>query len=183
MKNLILSRCALSVCVTAAALSGCGGSQLQTGAQGLPSMGLQQMPKVRHADGGAFSADYKGVESGSDCTQGRLMPNFGFNPYMDFNDGEGHASFLHASVENGWVFEEERPSGCFPAYGLFSITSVENPHDMIKLDVLFLLDGTATYDVISGTGRFAKATGSGTWAFTLTGTDSYEDKWTGTLSF
>ena len=108
------------------------------------------------------------------------MSNFGFDPYSDF-DGEGHASFLDASVEAG-ILAHDRESPCRPQGGYFTIASAKDPHDSIELTVDFLLSGEATYEVIKGTGRFAKATGSGTWAHTETG-DHYEDTWTGTLNF
>ncbi|MBV9333431.1 MAG: hypothetical protein JO146_05445 [Candidatus Eremiobacteraeota bacterium] len=68
-------------------------------------------------------------------------------------------------------------------YGIFDIISDANPHDTIHVYVDFIGDTKATYDVVSGTGRFAHATGTGTWEFTRTGPNRYEDTWSGTLSF
>jgi len=170
----------LSVTVTAL-LVGCGGSPTpQTGTQALAPKGS----RLQHADGGEFSAHYTGWFSKSDGCR-HIVPDFGFIPYNDFR-GEGHASFLEASGEVGIAESLETSGPCSLSYPYFIMTSEKNPHDAIYLDAETPLDGKAKYTVIKGTGRFAKATGSGTWSFTLKDHAegiTYEDTWTGTLNF
>jgi hypothetical protein len=170
MKNLT---CASSITI-AALLVGCGGPVAQTGT--LSSMGLQQqVPQVRQpTEGGEFTASYKG-------TLRRSGVCYKFKgEILDFH-GHGDASFLHLSHEFGKVLVEGPRGACSLVEGYFDLRSAENGFDTIHVKVSFS-QGIGTYHVLFGTGKFANATGSGSWSFKRTG-DSYDDTWNGTLNF
>jgi hypothetical protein len=141
-------------------------------------MGLQQqMPQLRQlTDGGEFTASYKGPLHHSGVCYAFKGQTLEFY-------GRGDASFLHQSHEFGKVLVEgPNQFTCSPEVGYFDLKSDENGFDTVHVKVSFSPQGIGTYHVLFGTGKFANATGSGSWSFTRT-SDTYEDTWTGTLKF
>jgi hypothetical protein len=146
---------------------------------GTPPMGLQQqMSHVRQpAEGGAFSASYQSnITPNPNC-------NDGLYRYLDVV-GDGNASFLGFSDESGWV--EVR--GCSPLSGFFQLKNRRNPKDELSFWVRFSPDWSGTYAVGGAGGKFAGATGTGTYHGNyLTYGDGdyyyYSDQFNGTLKF
>lgn len=180
MKNLNLSRYALSVYVAAILLAGCGGSS-GTSPQSnaiIPSARLQRLELTRPAHGGAFSATYSGTNhrSGS-CLPGRAPLRIKFR-------GPGNASYLHRSRERGKITFEGGPQGmCGSFSGKATLTSSGNRLDSINMRLSGYPSEGATYTVIGGTGKFANATGTGTVIFQYLSGYEYSYVWSGTLYY
>jgi hypothetical protein len=161
----------------AALLAACGGSPPQAGTALSPADLQQQIPELRQpTDGGAFSAGYSGVENRvGDCFKGDEFLNF---------FGDGQASFLRRSHELGRVVVRKLAEGCQAEMGGFSLISDEHEGDEIFMSVLWKGGNSWDYKVIGGTGRFANASGSGTWSFDAPALGgAYSDTWTGKLNF
>jgi hypothetical protein len=174
MKNLTYASS-----VTIALLAGCGGSQMPQSYVGTP-MGLhQQMSPLRQPmDGGEFTGSYRGyIAPDPGCHHNHREHS------LDVQ-GRGHASFLGESDEVGSVDVK----GCDPVSGSFWLENRGNPKDRISLSVRFSPDWSGTFVVDGGTGKFAKATGSGSYSgyfsYWETGVyNFYDDQFTGKLNF
>lgn len=129
--------------------------------------------------GGPFSAGYSGTHSGSgDCLFGSTF-SFG---------GGGSASFIHGSTESGSMGWDSGRSCAFR--GRATITSTNHPSNSIT--VLLGPSGApcdtrnihgVDFQVLSGTGRFKNASGSGAIKFKCHSGGMYTDAWSGTLQF
>jgi hypothetical protein len=174
MKTSLLSGGALSICVAAMMLGGCGGPHTYFG----PSS-LQQ--DASRASGGTFTAKYKGTYYiQTKCTY-KQFGRLGF-------DGNGHARFLGLSNEYGGLITRYNGRACVPFVGSDYLTSTQYPSDEISVN---LSEGrgcqlpTFCFRVVSGTGKFANAAGSGTvWLpLNVFGGGRYHDKWNGTITY
>ena len=128
--------------------------------------------------GGSFSGGYSGTHSGSgDCLFGAT---FNFR-------GRGSASFIHDSTESGSMAWSFGHSCAFR--GKATITSINHPANSIT--VVLGPSGApcginihgVDFQVLSGTGRFRNASGSGTVKFRCHTGGTYNDAWSGTLTF
>jgi hypothetical protein len=101
--------------------------------------------------------------------------------------GSGNASFLRAATEAGNVSQDCGPN-CYPD-GFDTLTSDKNSENGIKVTWTGPYRGNfcekLNWKVVSGTGKFANATGSGTMTATCSGGNSgtYTDVWAGTINF
>ena len=174
MNRLTLNREALSVFVAAISLAGCGGFQSSTGAHG-PNV-VAPGSRTVSTSGSAFSGSYFGMTSSSGC--GNSSGPFFFR-------GSGESSFLGRSYESGLLqFDRE----CAWSGGA-TLQSSKHPNQEIFMalsegrgSIPSPCDVTFTYTVHGGTGKFAKARGSGSLTFQCSGS-AYSDQWSGTLSF
>ena len=124
---------------------------------------------------GRFTAAYSGTYSMfGDCSITRMFTY----------KGNGNAKFLHSSSEQiklTWY------CGSQNATGSATLTSIRLPGDSIAASVSstdFKGPGsgfTASFKVTGGTGRFRRASGSGTIVSSKFESYSYSDKWRGTL--
>jgi hypothetical protein len=147
---------------------------------------VQTQRAAIHYSGGPF----KMTDSGQFTLRGCAPPDG--NGRFLFS-GSGSGSFIHSENEtgsmNGDVF-----LGC-EWTGTATLVSSAHPRNTITMR-LFLRgfgDGTGTpcrppflfhvqFTVLSGTGKFAGAMGSGTVAFSC-GNGTYTDQWSGTITF
>jgi hypothetical protein len=175
VKTLILSRYSLSVCVAIILFAGCGRSLDAPGAVNTVIPGAVRMPP---ANGRMFQAGYSGtyssVRRGKD---GSITV-----------DGNGTASFLGASRESGTLkWRCGAIGGCY-FDGTLVLRSSKHPKVAIFMQVkwfngLWCPAYAVHYTVSRGKRRFQGATGSGTVAFSCSGSSAYSDQWLGALSF
>ncbi len=174
------SRCALSICVAATLISGCGGSQSSIAPTSLTEMN-DRATRGAPSAGGAFSGAY----SGHYTLVCRLsLSQFSFS-------GTGSASFIHASSEQGKL--RERNGGCQnqPWSGTATLASFRHPANTISVSLsVNRIDGRApcstfpcNFSVTGGTGKFKNAAGSGTLTITELGSNTYSDTWSGTVTY
>ena len=123
MRNLSLSRYALSVCVAATLFVGCGGPQAQSWNAALP---LQSSAKgselMKRAAGGAFTASYTGTY-GTQCGAGICVSSY---------HGTGSGTFIHHSRLKGKLVSDL--SGCG---GPFTFRNRKHPSDAFTVYVSF----------------------------------------------
>jgi hypothetical protein len=163
---------------------------LVAGCSAVPSVPthLQNAKAVIQESGGPFSATYSGSYSLRGCTS----PD-GDGSFKYFGVGTG--SFIRKSTESGSLIGDVHQSCKWS--GKTTLTSKFHPQNTITMGLSlngFQL-GTpcaprfaqkVMFNVLSGTGRFANATGSGTVKFTCSnsnGNGTYSDQWSGTISF
>jgi len=128
-----------------------------------------------------FTAAYSGTYTKSgDCSATAMFTY----------KGNGHAKFLHSSSEQismTWF------CGSQDVTGSAMLTSVQHPGNSITASVSSsdfkgpCYGFTMTFTVTGGTGRFRRASGSGTIVLHSHSSEflsySYSDKWSGTLKF
>lgn len=118
MKSLRASRYALSVCVAAILLAGCGRSLSAPRAANAVTAGAVRMPS---AQGGAFGANYSGTVK---------IANLHGNHHYTFTfDGTGVASFLGPSRETG-TLTESCTLGC-RGRGILTLRSSKHPKAVV----------------------------------------------------
>lgn len=150
------------------------------GCSAVPS--VQTHPQIEGATiktgGGAFSASYAGTETGGfSCI---------LNQHFNFS-GTGSATFLHASSESGDMVWG-RGFTC-DLVGRATLASTNHPHSTVTVELEYTLPGCEPsmhpmpFRVVSGTGRFAHAKGSGTVRFSCHTGGMYNDKWSGTITY
>lgn len=132
---------------------------------------------VGPANGGAFSASYSGQYSLTPCGTFKIV-------------GSGYGSFIHKSSETGTMGIVPNME-CNSWSGQATLVNTLRPRNTIT--VMLSATGTSPctprigthvgFGVISGTGRFAHATGGGTIKFTCNSDGTYTDHWSGTISF
>jgi hypothetical protein len=130
--------------------------------------------------GGAFTAETSGNYTFSDCSASA-------NGHLKFR-GSGRASYLHRVNESGAVKGKNYPPHCVWS-GTATLTS--RHHKMNSVTFSLGLNGSRYsnpcnnalgYVVKRGTGKFAKASGYGTVAFSCTDS-GYLATWSGTLTY
>jgi hypothetical protein len=178
MRSLRLTRYALSACAVLL-LGGCGGGEAATPNSILQFAGsAEPRSAVSRQSGGAFSARYSGHYSVHHaCMECAVIWKF---------RGSGAATFLRRSRERmNWTFILEPSPKQSPNSA--TITSFHSKADSVTVQISagYACNGTNSYVVTSGTGRFARATGSGTIQTTCPGPSghSYTDAWAGTLYY
>jgi hypothetical protein len=174
--RLNLNRFTLSVCAIAALLPGCGGGRgvaPQTDSVALPTVLQQQSHEL--ASGGAFIAGYTGTAKQTHRRGTRQIL---------FYNGEGNASFIGRSEEHG-TFQLYCQPTCGFVKGKFWLISRRHPQNIVIMSVKINKVGSSyVYRVTGGVGKFAKATGMGTWSNPDFGKKrSYSDQWSGTLYY
>ncbi len=185
MNNLSLSRCALTVCATAALLAGCSqaNSTLPQSNPSTPSTRSRKLTPTTAqptGGGGAFSGGYSGTAKFRPCVYQKYTGQFKFT-------GAGAVSFLGQSEESGNLVLSGRRGSCEGWSGHVVLRSSKHPRVRIKMQVggrayPGRCPTTLSYTVTGGTGRFDHATGSGTVAFMCSGS-AYSDQWSGTITF
>jgi len=146
----------------------------------VPTRPQTQAATIR-TSGGPFSAQYSGNYSLKECSQ-TGTGRFNFN-------GSGSGSFIHGSTEIGNMTGNLSFRIC-NWKGRAELISSLHPRNSIVV----LLDTTGfnqgpcgvqhSFEVTSGTGRFAHAMGNGTVAFMCKPSKgTYTDQWSGTVSF
>lgn len=139
-------------------------------------------PLAAHANaGGAFAAHYAGDFSLTSCT-GSTNGHFTFS-------GKGSGSFINLSSEKGHMVDKRFSVRCVWS-GTATLVSRRHPANSFTV-TLGLNDGSRTspcsngvgFVVKSGTGKFVNASGYGTVTFTCSGSNTYSDQWSGTLTF
>lgn len=175
MKTALLSGRALSICVAATMLGGCGEPHTYVGP---PS--LQQ--NASRASGGTFTAKYRGTWSKTVCTS-KQFGQIGF-------DGSGHARFLGLSNEHGVLITRDNGRACVPFLGSASLQSTQDPSNELSVNLsqgTGCQEPTFCYQVVSGTGKFENTAGSGTVVGLPLGAlgrgGRYRDKWSGTITY
>lgn len=172
MRTRGLSRYVLTIFV-AGALMGCGGSMKPIGA---PNNSAMSPFRGGPTGGNAFNGKYSGTYEWS----GGRHCEFKFH-------GAGRASLLHESTESGHM--ESNLAGCEHLHGSVTFASTHHPTDTITVHISN--SGVTGSDpcqdpsggrVTRGTGRFAKATGFVTDTI-MCSSGTYEDQWSGTISF
>lgn len=165
-----------AVAIAAAVLTGCGGSQ-----SGVPLTNAGMPSELgQPAKGGMFNGAYSGTRktTGSCAKTGYEAISY---------SGKGTASFLGPSSESGGIkiYGGGGLGQCKFTGGSFTLTSSKHPTDKISLSVSppNIMGNPVTYTITGGSGRFAKATGSGTWSLANRRHDTYSDKWSGSISF
>ena len=137
-------------------------------------------PGAQRERGGSFSAQHVGSLRYVPCSESKTG-HFFFH-------GLGRAAYFHQNVENGALIV--RPSGGHCLWnGTATMTSLEHRSDSIVF-TLSIKDGFrydpcdagARYAVKRGTGKFARASGSGAIFFDCYGSD-FTDSWSGTITF
>ena len=180
MDRLNRNRYALSVCVTATLLSGCGTSQVSS--PSAPAAGTNSgMIRIVPASGGGFAGGYSGTGTWTCHRKGGSFTA----------SGKGTVSFLGRSNESVRLTSHTHLGGCANWQGLATLKSLRNPRNYINIQVLptgdlgYLCQFGASYQVTGGGGKFAHATGGGRWTCTLNGygTHHYSDRWAGKLKF
>lgn len=177
-----LGRYALSLSIGAAALfAGCGGSQSATGAVRVNAVA----PEARavRTRGGAFTGAYSGGFDVSSVICGSEQYAL---------TGAGKGSFLRQSTEFTILLGACLKSGWS---GSSILTSSKDPANAIYVNFPLQVQGMClnypfSYTVIGGTGKFARATGSGTVTFKFKchhffrrRNGLYSDHWSGTLYY
>jgi hypothetical protein len=165
-----------AIVLISALLAACGARQ--SSVQGLPTTSGAAPDVLTPADGGAFSANYAGSWGRSQCIDRGELFSLG-------GSGSALFPFLHRSSEGGQLISNPEYMGLCsgPWKGWAKIASHKYPSDTITFN---LSDGFpcggASFNVRSGTGKFAFARGSGTVRFNCAGS-TYSDQWSGTISF
>ena len=160
------------------------------GCSAVPSIPVHPQPQgaAIKASGGSFSASYSGTFTLRACAPPDGFGSFGFN-------GSGSGAFIHASTENGSAVGNVH--GACSWSGTATLRNSLHPRNSVKVSLFLMGAGTGQdntpcypdfghsvkFTVVSGTGRFTNATGSGTVAFTCHSDDTYTDKWSGTINF
>ena len=183
MRNPISARCTLSICAAIAMLGGCNnaatvptpGSDVATGG----AADLHRHKNEERMGGGAFNGGYSGTAKSRSCVF------HGYDGQFKFT-GAGAVSFLGQSEESGNLRWNGPRATCSGWAGHVVLRSSKYPRVRIKMQVsgraYSSCPTTLSYTVTGGTGRFYHATGSGTVAFTCSGS-AYSDQWSGTISF
>lgn len=129
----------------------------------------------RPASGGAFSASYTGTQ--------KITHRHGTRQILLYS-GEGKASFIGRSEERG-KFQLYCHPTCGFIRGSFWLISKRHTQDFVTMSVKINKKGSAyVYRITGGAGKFAKATGMGTWLNTYYRTKgTYSDQWSGTLYY
>ena len=151
------------------------------GNQSLSNPGSVTPLAARTNGGGTFAAHYAGNFTLTSCTASK-SGHFTFS-------GNGSGSFIHLSTENGHMIDKRLSVRCVWS-GTAKLVSKRHPGNSITV-TLGLNDGSRTspcsngvgFVVKSGTGKFAGASGYGTVTFTCSGSKTYTDQWSGTLTF
>ncbi len=179
MKSLRLTR---SLAIAAViALAGCAAAPSLSPSVGTAAYSRLVPPGAAFARGGKMTAAYSGSFSrDGDCSATAM---FSYT-------GTGNATFLHTSSEQirlTWY------CGSRDIAGSATLTSTEAPRDSITANVSSsnfktpCYGFTMSFTVTGGTGRFRRASGSGTIVVHRRSTQclpySYRDKWRGTLKF
>jgi len=136
------------------------------------------------AGGGAFSATYAGSYRLTVCASPDGDGSFKFS-------GLGTGSFIHHSIETGMLIGDVHQSCNWS--GKVALTSRFHPQNSITmaLSLRGFQSGTpcsprfgqkVNFAVLSGTGRFARAAGSGTVVFACSN-GNYTDQWSGAVTF
>jgi hypothetical protein len=171
MNSLNLSRCALSVCVAAIVLAGCGGSQTPTASSPLTATNAGTV-RIGPALGGAFAARY------SRYLRGRCL----WDQLCWFRLQWARQGVVSRPEQGVWltaVYLRRTVQG----------SGYANEHPQTGQYHYVQLSGGPPYPcqsplswtVTGGTGKFVHATGSGTVTFKCVGA-TYSDKWSGTLT-
>lgn len=180
VKSLLRLRQSLGV-VTVIVLAACAGAQSVSPNAGAGSSTGIQPTRVTFNHGGRFSAAYAGSYSFSgDCSITRMFTY----------SGSGNAKFLHSSREQinfTWYCGSQNFTGSA------TLTSIRDPGNSVTASVSSTdfrgpcYGFTMSFTVTGGTGKFRRASGSGTVVMHgFTGdcaSYSYSDKWKGTLKF
>jgi hypothetical protein len=180
VKSLLRLRQSLAV-VAVTVLAACYAAQNVSPNVGAASNSRLGPTRIVFNHGGRLTAAYSGTYSKSgDCSATAM---FTYN-------GNGKAKFLHASSEQikfTWY------CGSRDVTGSATLTSIQVPRNSITASVRSTdfktpCDGfTMSFTVTGGTGRFRRASGSGTIALNTPSSEcisySYSDKWRGTLKF
>jgi hypothetical protein len=179
MKNLLRLRQSVAVAAVIM-LAACNAEQNVSPNVGADSNSRLGPIRTVSDHGGGFTAAYSGTYSKSgDCSLTAMLTY----------KGGGKAKFLHSSSEQlslTWY------CGSRDVTGSATLTSVQHPRDSITASVSSAdfkgsCDSfTMSFAVIGGTGRFRRASGSGTIALSTLSSQcsySYSDKWSGTLKF
>jgi hypothetical protein len=177
MKTFLRLRQALAVAAVIV-LTACNAAQNVSPSVGTDSnSGLEATRMIFNREG-KFAAEYSGTYSKSgDCS---LTATFTYN-------GNGHANFLHSSSEHLSLLWYCGSGGLT---GSATLTSAQHPGNSITASVSSndfkgpCYGFTMSFTVTGGTGRFRRASGSGTIVFPSSECMySYSDKWRGTLKF
>lgn len=146
-------------------------------------------PQIQRAaiqqGGGPFSASYSGTQSLRGC-----VPPDGDGSFKYI--GVGFGSFIRKSTESGSLHGDVHQDCLWS--GDATITSKFHPQNSITMSLILhgFATGTpcsprlgqrVTFTVLSGTGRFANATGSGTVKFACQNNGTYTDQWSGTIAY
>jgi len=166
----------VAVVLSTALLASCGGvspSLLAHSDISPPSQAQSIFPP----GGGAFTASYSGKFRYTGCVRFHTGGIFAFR-------GTGLASFLHRSIESGHLTLSILTC---QAAGYATWTSVRDPKASITVTVhscpvLPRGHSLCNWAVMSGTGKFAHATGFGQVTFKL-GPRRYSDRWMGKLKY
>lgn len=185
MGRLNPNHSALSICVAAVLLSGCGGP---LGARSAADALIPGAVGAVAAHGGVFSANYSGTV--------KIAVVNNDHHYKFTFDGTGVASFLGPSRETGTLYEN-CTLGC-DGKGVLTLRSSKHQKAAIFMNVEWSGPVTyagmclpnAQYTVNRGKRRFYGATGDGVVTFTCSGGSfggsgsyTYSDQWSGTLDF
>jgi hypothetical protein len=144
--------------------------------------GVQTESTMIRTSGGPFSATYSGKYTlGSGCA----LTQFHIS-------GSGSGSFVHSSNEKGSM--DSGDQGC-EWQGPATLRSSVHPRNSITMSLTLGNFGPGNtpchprfgqkvrFNVVSGTGRFVNATGSGTVVFTCHSDGTYTDTWAGAITF
>jgi hypothetical protein len=182
MNALNFCRYTLVSGVAVAIFAGCGGNRGIL--QSIPE-GSTRETTLHPANRSAFSGTYSGNYIFKICGGGS-------GGYFKFK-GSGKVSFLGQAWESGKVQEPlamPYPHCAQPWKGGDWLTSKKDPNDRVHVALngpsgsgSSPCNGQFAYSVTGGTGKFAKATGSGTVTFQCSSKSfgKYSDTWTGTL--
>lgn len=180
MKSLRRLRQSAAV-VAVIVLAACDAAQNVSPNVGAGSNSHLEPTRIIFDHGGKFTAAYSGSYSKSgDCSATAMFTY----------KGNGNARFLHSSSEQiklTWF------CGSADVTGSATLTSVQVPRDSITASVSSTnfkspcYGFTMSFTVTGGTGRFRRASGSGTLVLHPLSSNclsySYSDKWRGTLKF
>lgn len=161
--------------IAALVLAGCAA------VQSFPTHVQTQSAAIKQS-GGPFSANYAGNYSGSDCSA-HMNGSFQFS-------GSGSGSFIHQSTESGSMHGQFINQEC-RWEGTVTLTSTLHPRNSLTMVVgqapalLPCMDNPkVTFGFVTGTGKFANASGSGTIVFHCNPNNgTYTDHWSGTITY
>lgn len=168
MRRWNLSHYAISSCVTAALLAGCGGSQPPMGGPGAMPVGRTIATHAGRA--ASFSASYTGT----------FEQGCGFGCVYQFH-GAGSGTFIDRSTLKGKL-DCGNPS----ENGQFTLRSKNHLADRLYASAAPCGGSRVSYTVTGGTGIFANASGGGTVSFSLhfnKNNNTFKSSWTGTPNF